>query len=187
MFEKGHKFTEGENKCLEEYRKETAGQPPRKNLLKLITHVNMFNPVPSVDSWEYIFFNRILNDDMVDFALKMKLRHPYYIKDLAELQGMSVEATAKFADEMVHIGILEYTSDDSGVDMVQLPVFAPGAFESTVMTKEMTDKYPETAPAFLNYVLNLQKMITGIAPMGSALMRAIPVEEAIQKEPRKAD
>ena len=185
MFEKGHKFTEGENKCLEEYRRETAGQPPRKNLLKLITHVNMFNPLPSVDSWEYIFFNRILNDEMVDFALKMKLRHPYYIKDLAQVEGMSVEATAKLADEMVHIGILEYTSDDAGVDMVQLPVFAPGGFESTVMTKEMTDKYPETAPAFLNYVLNLQKLITGIAPMGSALMRAIPVEEAIKKEPKK--
>ena len=180
-----HIFTEGERKCLEEYWRECS-KTPRKNLIKLVRHINMFNPLPSEKSWEYIFFDRQLTDQMVDFALKMKLRHEYYIQDLAKLQGMSVEDTAKLADEMVHIGILEYTSDDKGVDMVQLPVFAPGSMESTVMTKERTDRYPETAPAFLNYVLDLQKLIAPLVPMGQALMRAIPVEKAIEHVPQKA-
>ncbi len=179
-----HIFTEGEKACMEEYWK-TRSKTPRKNLMKLVKHINMLNLNPTEESWEYIFFDRMLSDEMVDFLLKMKLRHPYYIKDLAQLEGMEIEETAKFADEMVHIGILEYTSDDEGVDMVQLPVFAPGAMENTVMEVWRTEKYPETAPAFLNYILDLQKKISNLVPMGSALMRAIPVEKAIEKEPKK--
>ena len=180
-----HVFTEGEKACLQEYWK-TCSKTPRKNLIKLVRHINMFNPSPSETSWEYIFFDRQLTDEMVNFALKMKLRKPYYIKDLARLQGMDVVATAKMADDMVHIGILEYTSDDRGVDLVQMPVFAPGSMENTAMEAWRTDKYPEIAPAFLNYILELQKKIAPLVPMGSALMRAIPVEKAIESIPTRA-
>ena len=179
-----HIFTEGEKKCLEDYWRECS-KTPRRNLIKLVSHINMFNPFPSEKSWEYIFYDRQLTDEMVDFALKMKLRKSYYIDELAKREGMSVEDTARMADELVHIGLLEYNCDDDGVDRVQLPVFAPGNMESTVMTKERTDAYPETAPAFLNYVLDLQKMISWAVPMGQALMRTIPVEQAIAGEPRR--
>lgn len=181
---KGHVFTDGEKKCMKEYWKE-ASKKPRKNLIKLVRHINMLNPVPSEKSWEYIMFDRMLSDEMVDFLLKMELRKPYYIQELTRLSGKSVSKTAKLVDEMVRIGIIEYTSDDEGIDMVQLPVFAPGSMENTVMEKWRTDKYPETAPAFLNYIKELQEKISSFVPMGSALMRTIPVEKAIENEPRK--
>ncbi len=180
-----HIFTEGEKRCLEEYWA-TCSKTPRRNLIKLVKHINMLNPAPTEKSWEYIFFDRQLADVEVNALLKMKLRHPYYIKDLAKRLGSDVEKTAGFADKMVHIGILEYTSDERGVDMVQLPVFAPGAMENTVMQVWRTDKYPEMAPAFLNYILDLQKKLYPYLPMGSALMRALPVEAAIKDEPRRA-
>ena len=126
-----HIFTEGEKKCLKEYW-ENCSRMPRKNLIKLVRHINMLNPMPSEKSWEYIFFDRQLTDVEVDALLQMKLRHPYYIKDLARVLKSSVEKTAKFADKMVHIGILEYTSDDQGIDLVQMPVFAPGAMENSM-------------------------------------------------------
>ena len=179
-----HVFTPGEKACMEEYWRECS-KTPRKNLIKLVRHINMFNPFPNEKSWEYIFFDRMLTDEMVDFLLKMKLRTPYYIKDLAALEGMELEATAKLADEIAHIGIIEYTSDDDGVDMVLLPVFAPGSMETTTMEVWRTDKYPEIAPAFTNYILDLQKKIAPFVPMGSALMRAIPVEKAIENEPKR--
>ena len=179
-----HVFTEGEKKCLEAYWRECS-KTPRKNLIKLVRHINMFNPMPSEKSWEYIFFDRQLTDAQVDFALKMKLRKSYYIDELAAREGMSIEDTAKMADDLVHIGLLEYNCDEHGVDRVQLPVFAPGCMESTVMTRERTDAFPETAPAFLNYVLDLQKLISWAVPMGQALMRAIPVEKAIQGESKR--
>ena len=179
-------LTEGEKRCLEAYDAYKKENPkPRKNLIKLVKHMNMLNPVANENSWEYIFFDRQLNDEQVDFLLKMKLRTPYYVKDLTKFTGMDVANTAKFVNDIAQVGILEYCSDPDGEDMVQLPVFAPGAMETTVMTKERSDAYPEMAPAFLNYVLDLQKKISSVVPMGNALMRAIPVEKAIEHETRK--
>ena len=177
----------GDLKCLEEYYKETTNQPVRKNLLKMITHVNFLNPFPTENSWEYVFWNRMLTDEMVDFVLKMKLRKPYYIEQLAKVQGMSVEACAELAAKMAEIGVIEYTSDDQGVDMFLLPIFAPGSMENVTMSGELTSKYPETAPGFINYILNLQKLITGFAPMGTAIMRAIPVESSIEGNEHRAN
>lgn len=147
--------------------------------------MNMLNPVANEKSWEYIFFDRQLNDEQVDFLLKMKLRKHYYVKDLTKLTGKDLVETAKFVDDICQVGILEYCSAPDGEDMVQLPVFAPGAMETTVMTKERSDAFPEMAPAFLNYVLDLQKKISSFVPMGNALMRAIPLEKAIEHETRK--
>ena len=67
----GHIFTEGEKKCLEEYWRECS-KTPRKNLMKLVSHINMFNPFPNEKSWEYIFYDRQLTDEQIDFALKMR-------------------------------------------------------------------------------------------------------------------
>ena len=77
-----HVFTEGEKRCLEEYWRECS-KTPRKNLIKLVSHINMFNPLPNEKSWEYIFYDRQLTDEQVNFALKMKLRKSYYIDELA--------------------------------------------------------------------------------------------------------
>ena len=187
MSTKNHVFTEGEKKCMEAYWKETAGQKPRRNLMRLVTHINFLNPVASEYSWEYVFWNRVLSDEMVDFALKVKLRHPYYIEELAKVEKMSVEDTAKMVAELCHIGLMEYTADENGVDMVQLPVFAPGSMELFVMSDELTEKYPEAAPGFLNYILDLQKLITGFAPMGTAIMRAVPVQASIENSTFKAN
>lgn len=186
MFRTPHEMTPGELKCMEDYYRETAGQPVRKNLIKLIRHINMFNPMPGTDSWEYIFFNRQLSDEQVDFALKMKLRHPYTMPELAEVEGCSVEKAAQMCYDLATIGLLEYCNNPGEPDKIQLPVFAPGSMESTVMTKERTDAFPETAAAFPNYILDLQKKITGLGYDGVALMRAIPVESAIQNETRRA-
>ena len=100
-----HVFTEGERKCLEDYWRECS-KKPRRNLIRLVSPINMFNPFPTEKSWEYIFYDRQLTDEQVDFALKMKLRKSYYIDELAKREGMSVEDTARMADELVHIGLL---------------------------------------------------------------------------------
>ena len=45
MFQTKHNLTEGEKKCLEEYEREKS-KTPRKNLIRLVRHINMLNPVP---------------------------------------------------------------------------------------------------------------------------------------------
>ena len=62
-----HVFTEGEKKCLEAYWRECS-KTPRKNLIRLVRHINMFNPLPSETSWEYIFYDRQLTDAQLKAA-----------------------------------------------------------------------------------------------------------------------
>lgn len=185
MSAKNHKWTEGELKNMASYFEATKDQPVRKNLIKMIRHINMLNPFPTKDSWEYIMFNRLLSDEMVDVVNSMKLRKLYYIDEVAKKNNKPVEYMAKLVHEMVSIGILEYCTDDDGVDRVQVPVFAPGAMENTCYTPEILEKHPELSPGFLNYILDLQKLASPMLPMGQALMRTIPVEEAIQGDSRK--
>ena len=78
--------------------------------------MNMLNPVANEKSWEYIFFDRQLNDEQVDFLLKMKLRKHYYVKDLTKLTGKDLVETAKFVDDICQVGILEYCSAPDGED-----------------------------------------------------------------------
>lgn len=49
MFQTKHILTDGEKKCLEEYEREKS-QKPRKNLIRLVRHINMLNPVPDEHS-----------------------------------------------------------------------------------------------------------------------------------------
>jgi predicted transcriptional regulator len=106
----------------------------RKNLCKLVKHVNMLNQNPSDKSPEYIFYDKLLTDEMVDLALNVKLRVPTYIDEIAKRINKPVEYTAKLVDEMVHIGIFYYERDSQGVDRVIMEIFAPGNFELTAMT-----------------------------------------------------
>lgn len=111
MFRTPHTLTPGEEKALEPYREYKAAHPEkRKNLIKLVRHINKFNPLPDEESWEYIFFDRQLTDEQIDFALRMKHRHAYTIPELAAREKMSIEDTAEMVDGLCHIGLLEYCS-----------------------------------------------------------------------------
>mgnify|MGYP000677148243 CR=1 FL=1 len=103
---------------LEDYNAYKKENPkPRKNLIKLVKHMNMLNLTANENSWEYIFFDRQLTNEQIDLLLKMKLRKPYYVKDLTKLTGKDLVATAKLVDDICHVGILEYCSAPDGEDM----------------------------------------------------------------------
>ncbi len=178
-------LTEGERKAMQPYLDEVGDAPTRKNLLKLIRNINLFDPVPTRHSWEYLFWNRLLNDEQVDFALSMKLRKPYTVSELAKMNNIPVTKAAELVEQLGTIGLFEYEPDVNGEDCVKIPVFAPGCMENVCCDNRYTDKYPEVAPAFLNYILNLQLYGPAMFPMGSALMRALPVEEAIKDDTRR--
>ena len=152
----------------------------RENLAKLITHINALNQNPTETSSEYIFWDAILTDEMVDTALKIELRKPTYVHTVAERIGKSVEYTAKLLDEMVHVGIVEYMTDENGVDRVYLPVFVPGSMEMGAMDYWRVEKYPQMAYAFPQYIQELNKKSTRYYPMGTGLVRALPIQKAIE-------
>ena len=77
MFRTKHDLTEGEKKCLEAYYREKSPKP-RRNLIRLVRHINMFNPVPDENSWEYIFFDKKASEGKYMEALELiKKENPY--------------------------------------------------------------------------------------------------------------
>lgn len=159
----------------------------RENLAKLVTHINVLNQNPTEKSPEYIFFDPLLTDEMVDTALQIELRKPTYINEVAEWIGKPLDYTAKLLDEMVHIGILEYMTDENGVDRVYLPIFVPGSMELGAMDYWRTDKYPQIAYAFPAYIQGLNMGFSKYFPMGTGLVRALPVQKAIENESKRVN
>lgn len=158
----------------------------RKNLIRMIQHVNMLDPLPTENSPEYWFYDKLLTDEMIDLVLQVPLRKPMYIKDLAKKVKKSVVETARIVDECCKVGILYYERDEKGVDRVFLEVFAPGNFEIVGMDPKMTAEHPELAYAFPKYVEGLRETFR-FFPMGQALMRTIPVEKAVENDAKHVD
>ncbi|MCD8020145.1 MAG: FAD-dependent oxidoreductase [Clostridiales bacterium] len=154
----------------------------RKNLLKLIRHINMLNPNPKSSDPEYRLMEHTVSDDMVKIGLSMKLRTPMTITEIAKKSGFSVKKTRELTKEMAQIGIIEYEGDK-----LRLPLFAPGSMELMVMNKDFMDKHPEVAYAFKDYVEDLTKNFARFFPQGNGLVITLPVAKAIEAEPRKID
>jgi NADPH-dependent glutamate synthase beta subunit-like oxidoreductase/Fe-S-cluster-containing hydrogenase component 2 len=159
----------------------------KENLLKLVTHINSLNQAPTEKSSEYIYLDALMTDEMIETALKLELRVPTYLDELAARIDKSVEYTAKLVDEMVHVGLVEYMTDDNGVDRVYLPVFVPGVMELGCMDYERCEKNPAIAYAFPQYIQDLNKGFSKYFPMGKGICRALPVENAIENESKKVD
>lgn len=158
----------------------------RKNLAKLVQHVNMLNLHCTENSPEYKLWEHILTDDMIEVALSMKLRKPYTVEEIARgLKKNSVQIR-KIVEEMALIGVLEYTKK-GGKEAVMLPVFAPGSMELMVMNKDLVEEHPEIADSFVEYVENLTKNYAKFFPQGNGLVITLPVQKAIDAEQKRID
>jgi len=159
----------------------------KDKLLKLVTHINCFNTEPTEKSAEYIYLDTILTeDDMIDAALALEQRVPTYIGELAPRIGKSIEETAELCFRMAKAGIVYYETDKDGVDRVNLPIFVPGTMECACFRPADTDRHPQLAYTFDKYIDDTSDAISRFIRMGEGLVRTLPVESAIQNEPRRA-
>ena len=158
----------------------------RKNLAKLVEHINMLNLHCTENSPEYKLFENILTDDMIEIGLSMKLRKPYSVGEIAGKTGRSEENVRKLVEEMAMIGVIEYHRVN-GEEKVLLPVFAPGNMELMVLNKDQVESHPEIADSFVNYVENLTKSFAKYFPQGNGLAIALPVQKAIDAEQKRID
>jgi len=176
----------GEKQIMDNWRKfRNPGR--RKKLIQFIRHTNILNPFPNEASWEYVFYDRLVTNEMLDILLKMNLRQKYYIPELAKIAGKPVDRVAKLVEEMGHVGALEFCLDKNGVDMIKLPIFVPGGMEIGCVERWRTDEFPEMAPGFMNYGRDMTNRISKFMPNSTALMRTVPVQKAIEHNSRRAE
>lgn len=137
---------------------------------------------------EYWGMVNVLNDDMVEVALKMKLRTPTSLSELVELTGRDEYELEALLQEMATIGLLEYNW--GGREQTRenkryvLPMYVPGIAELMNMNNKVVEEHPEVCEFFERMsFLPLEHVSPMVPPGGGGIgMHVIPVEKAIPSE-----
>lgn len=163
-------------------------RPKIVKLAKMIGGVpGMLNKIDE-NAPEYYSLECVVTDEMADVALAAGLRKPRTMKYLSDKCGKSLEETTKLAHQLGDTGVFTiWTDRKDGLERCYVEIFAPGTLERMVGNREQIAKYPQIAKAFNEYTANLGASLAPTIPMGSSLMRVIPVQAAIDGNPQAVD
>ena len=139
---------------------------------------------------EYWGFASLVTDEMADVALKMKVRKPKTLAQIAKITGKDPAHLEKLLTEMAYIGIVEYNWENldgknpNHEKRWVLPQYIPGSAEFLNMRQSQIDEHPEVAAFFERMTfLPLEKVSPMVPPGGAGIgMHVIPVEKAIEME-----
>lgn len=144
----------------------------------------------TVEDPEYWGLACLVTDEMAEVALKMKVRKPKTLPQLAKLTGKDPETLEKLLFEMANIGLIEYNWENPRREKQYiLPPFVPGSAEFFNMKQQQIDDHPEVASFFERMTrLPLEKITPMVPPGGAGIgMHVIPVEQAIAMENQSVD
>ena len=134
---------------------------------------------------EYMILEPVVTEEMAEVGLCLEFRKPKSAKEVAPLCGKSLEETEKLLWELAVAGAC-FVGKKDGVDKYWLEIWVPGVMEMMVNNKENVKKYPQIAEAFEAYGRVRGPQTAGVFPVGTGLMRVIPIEMAIEGETRRA-
>ena len=160
----------------------------RPNILKLCTKISLesltYTGITYSDS-EYVMFDTIVDDDMCEVMMHLKLETPRTVEEIARRAKKDVEFTREQVKKLLWVGAIRETESD-GVLKYHYTVWVPGIMEDVLGNTELCEKYPILGECFEEYT---RKRISVLAPMldrGMCFMRVMPVASAIESESRKA-
>ena len=167
---------------------------PREKIVKLARKITDRIPAKikgiTVDDPEYWGLAALVTDEMADVALKMNIRDPKTLPELAKLTGKPAEELEPLLAEMSRIGLVEYNWENARREkQYSLPPFVPGSAEFFNMNQQQIDEKPQIAAFFERMTFLPLEHITAMVPPGGAGigMHVIPVEKAIETENQTAD
>ncbi len=134
---------------------------------------------------EYWGLDAVLTDEMADIALKMDVRKPVTLDQMAKKTGIEKSHLEKVLQDMAWVGIIEYNwENEKGEKQYVLPMFVPGSAEFTNMRQSQLEEHPELGMFFENMSRLPLEKVTPFVPLGGAGigMHVIPVEKAIEME-----
>lgn len=129
---------------------------------------------------EYYALECVVSDEQADVALAMGLRKERTIPYIAKKCGKSIEETRRLALELAQIGVCKVFSNSNGEDVFLIQIFAPGILEMMVNNTAQVEKHPQIGKAFEEYTRIRIANIAPNLPMGSGMMRVVPIETAIE-------
>lgn len=133
---------------------------------------------------EYYSLNAVVTDEMADVALAIGLREPRTLDYIVEKCGMPREKTQELLDKLTYTGVCKVWVDkEDGLDRYFVNIFAPGMLEMMVNNREQLAAHPEIGKAFEEYTRLRLAPMAALFPEGLAMMRIIPVENAVKDLP----
>lgn len=166
-------------------------EAPRELILKLGQMItDRIGHKVTTEDPEYWGLACVVTDEMAEVALKMKVRKPMTLPQLAKATGKDEKRLEELLYEMSVIGLLEYNWENPAREkQYVLPMFVPGSAEFTNMNQKQLEEHPELAKFFERMSrLPLEKVTPMVPPGGAGIgMHVIPVEKAIEMENQSVD
>ena len=133
------------------------------------------------ESPEYYSLACVLDDEMAKVAQCVGLRKKKTAEEVAAKYGKSYEETLPIIEKLADTGVVTtWTDKKTGKLMCYVEIFAPGTLERMVGNREQLAAHPEIGRAFDEYTGNVGASLATTLPMGTSLMRVIPIESAIE-------
>ena len=165
----------------------------RPNILKLCTKISLesltYTGITYKDC-EYRILNPIVDDDMCECMMHMKLDTPRTTEDIAKRCKKSVEWTQEQIDKLNLAGVVRLMQPKGDKPAGwYYPIWVPGIMEGVLANREQCDRYPDLGRCFEEYT---RLRIAPLAPAlqhgtrGMAFMRVMPVMSAIENNSKAA-
>ena len=134
---------------------------------------------------EYWGLNEIVTDEMAEVALKMDVRKPVTLPQIAKKTGKDEKYLEKLLMDMAMAGLIEYNWENPKREKQYiLPMFVPGSAEFTNMNQKQLEEHPKLGRFFERMSFEPLTKVVPMVPEGGAGigMHVIPVEAAIETE-----
>ena len=160
----------------------------RPNILKLATKISLesmtYTGVTYNDP-EYKILEPIIDDDMCQIMMHMRLEANRTAEDIAKRAKKSVHHTQEQLDKLCKTGAVR-ARVRNGKTYYFYPIWVPGIMEGIMANREQCDKYPVLGECFEEYTRRRVSMLAPFMDAGMNMMRVIPVQAAIENNSRKA-
>ncbi len=131
------------------------------------------------DDPRFLLLEKIVTEEMAEVALGLEFREHMTVEQVAKIVNKDPETTKKLLWELVMNGVATIKKEENGVDTFWYETWVPGIFEMVVNNKELVKKYPQIGRAFDDYGILRNPVAAGNFPIGTGVMRIIPIESAI--------
>ncbi len=165
----------------------------RPNILKLCTKISLesltYTGITYKDC-EYRILNPIVDDDMCEVMMHMKLDTPRTTEEIARRCKKDVKWTEEQLEKLRTAGVCRTMEGKNGHKAGwYYPIWVPGIMEGVLSNREQCDKYPDLGKCFEEYT---RLRLAPLAPTlqhgtrGMAFMRVMPVMSAIENDSHAA-
>ena len=160
----------------------------RENLIKLCEKINDGHYKITPESAEYKLFEQWITDEQIAVMMALTSMKPSFVPIIARKAKLPVSRTRQILREITEIGlVVQVVVPKVNLEIYLLPPYTPGIFEFLLINEKFCLAHPEIAYAFHGHATTSQIEHAPNTPMGSGIMRVIPVESAIPADAQQID